>query len=471
MRHGNRNPTHIDVRLIPAVTFMSEADLAGARLGAFVADTDSAALPPHVLHEGKRALVNFFGCAIGSGRAAACDTLVRVLSTFGAGDTSTLLGRPDRLGEPEAAFVNAVSSNLLDYDDTHLPTVIHPTAPVAAPLLAVAEARGLTGRAVLEAFVLGAEIECRIGNAVSPGHYARGWHITATCGVFGAAAAMSRLLGLSPAQTWHALGIAASQSAGVVENLATAAKNVGIGSAARNGILAALLAEAGYEAAPGALDGRLGWAQASGGGDNWAEATADLGAHWELLANTYKPYPCGIVMHAVIDACLALRQRHAVVAGQIVAVTVHGDALLLARGDRVVHNERDARVSIQHCAAVALLYGRAGTREFTQAAALDPDVAHMRRKVTAALAAEMPVGAATVGLDLADGRCLTHTVLAARGSRESPLTDRDLTEKATALMQEAGLAANAAPLIERLWALEQESDLRGLMCLTRSSAA
>ncbi|HEY4921768.1 MAG TPA: MmgE/PrpD family protein [Xanthobacteraceae bacterium] len=449
---------------------MIETDFVGARLGAFVADTSGAALPPHVLHEGKRALVNFFGCAIGAGRAAACDTLVRVLGAFGAGDKSTLLSRPDRLDPPEAAFVNAVSANLLDYDDTHLPTVIHPTAPVAAPVLAVAEARGLSGRAVLEAFVLGAEIECRIGNAVSPAHYARGWHITATCGVFGAAAAIARLLGLSPERTWHALGIAASQSAGVVENLATAAKNVGVGGAARNGILAALLAEAGYAAAPAALEGRLGWAQASGGGDGWGEAMAALGMHWELLANTYKPYPCGIVMHAVIDACLALRQQHGIVAEQIAAVTVQGNALLLARGDRVVHNERDARVSIQHCAAIALLYGRAGTGEFTQAAALDRAVAQLRRKVTAVLAAAMPVGAATVALDLADGRRLAHTVVAARGSRESPLTDRDLTEKAAALMGEAGLAATAAPLIERLWALERESDLRGLMRLTRSKA-
>jgi 2-methylcitrate dehydratase PrpD len=445
-------------------------DLVGARLGAFVADTAGAALPPQVLHEGKRSLVNFFGCAVGSGRAPACDTLVRVLRTFGAGDKSTLLGRPDRLDPPEAAFVNAVSANLLDYDDTHLPTVIHPTAPVAAPLLAVAEARGLGGRAVLDAFVLGAEIECRIGNAVSPGHYARGWHITATCGVFGAAAAIARLLGLSSAQTAHALGIAASQSAGVVENLATAAKNVGVGSAARNGILAALLAAAGYEAAPAALDGRLGWAQASGGGDGWAAALAGLGRSWELLANTYKPYPCGIVMHAVIDACLALRQQHGITADQVAAVTVQGNALLLARGDRAVNNERDARVSIQHCAAVALLHGRAGTGEFTEAAAHDPVVAELRRKVTAVLAPETPVGAAAVTIDLADGRRLTHTVLAARGSRESPLTDDDLTEKTTELMREAGLAGNAAQLIERLWALEHQTDLGELMRLTRSNA-
>lgn len=449
---------------------MTRIDYVGEQLGTFIASCAGTELPEQVLHEARRALVNFFGCAIGSGCSDASETLVRVFRAFEAGDRTTrqgvtLLGRPDRLDPPEAAFVNAVSANLLDYDDTHLRTVIHPAAPVAAPVLALAEARGLSGRAMLEAFVLGAEIECRIGNAVSPGHYARGWHITATCGVFGAAAAVARLLGLSSAQSGHALGIAASQSAGLVENLATAAKNVGVGSAARNGIVAALLAEAGYEAAPAALEGRLGWAQACGGGDHWDEATVGLGTHWELLANTYKPYPAGIVMHAVIDACLALRQAHGITTDRIAQVTVQGDALLLARGDRVVNNERDARVSIHHCVAVALLYGRAGVPEFAPAAVRDQAVADLRGKVTAVLAPELPKGAATVTLHLADGQRLEQTVLAARGSRESPLTDGDLAEKTTVSMRDAGLGANAEPLIARLWALERETDLRGLLRL------
>ena len=161
----------------------------------------------------------------------------------------SLIGRPERLDILGASFINAAAANLLDFDDTHLRTVIHPTAPVAPAVLALAEAEGFSGAAVLHALILGIEIACRIGNGVSPGHYARGWHITATCGVFGAAAASAKLLGLSRAQIANALGIAASQSAGLVENLATAAKNVGVGNAARNGLFAALLAQRGYEAA------------------------------------------------------------------------------------------------------------------------------------------------------------------------------------------------------------------------------
>src|SRR4030095_4192802 len=163
-----------------------------------------------------------------------------------------------------AATLNAASANLLDYDDTHLPTVIHPAAPVVPPVLALAERQHATGADVLLALLLGVEVACRIGNAVSPQHYARGWHITATCGIFGAAAAAAQLLRLSPAQTAHALAMAASQAAGVVENLPNGAKNIGVGHAARNGLFAALMAAQGYTGAPAALEGPYGWARACG---------------------------------------------------------------------------------------------------------------------------------------------------------------------------------------------------------------
>ena len=208
-----------------------------------------------------------------------------------------------------AAFVNAISANLLDFDDTHLDTIIHPAAPVAAPVLALAQARGFSGRDVLTAFILGVEVECRVGNAVSPGHYARGWHITSTCGVFGAAAACARLLGLPADQIANAIGIAASQSAGIVENLPSAAKNVSVGNAARNGLFAALLAAEGYSASPRAIEGPLGWARAMGDEPDLARLTGGLGKTWEIAKNTYKPYPAGIVFHAVIDACFNLRAK------------------------------------------------------------------------------------------------------------------------------------------------------------------
>ena len=192
---------------------------------------------------------------------------------FSGAERVTVIGRAERLDLFGAAFINAVAGNLLDYDDTHLRTVIHPTAPVAPAALALAEQRGLSGAEMLHAFILGAEVECRIGNTVSPGHYARGWHITSTRGVFGSAVASAKLLGLNAEQTRHALGIAASQSAGLVENIPSAAKNVSVGNAARSGLFAALLAEQGCTAAPAAIEGALGPRQRPSG--------RSTGARWK----------------------------------------------------------------------------------------------------------------------------------------------------------------------------------------------
>jgi 2-methylcitrate dehydratase PrpD len=188
---------------------------AGAILGDFVAAAtwlDVAAQS----HEAKRSILNFFATALGSAYDPAVTSALRTLSPFSGAATSAIIGRPEQFDALAAAFINAISANLLDFDDTHLETIIHPTAPVAAPVLALAEARGFSGRDVLMAFILGVEVECRIGNAVSPAHYARGWHITSTCGVFGAAAACAKLLGLSADGVKNAIGLAASQSAGIV---------------------------------------------------------------------------------------------------------------------------------------------------------------------------------------------------------------------------------------------------------------
>ena len=219
----------------------NEAPGASARLASFVAAASWADVAAQS-HEAKRSILNFFATALGSAHDPAVTSALRALSPFGGAATSAIIGRPERLDALGAAFVNAISANLLDFDDTHLDTIIHPAAPVAAPVLALSEARGYCGRDVITAFILGVEVECRIGNAVSPGHYARGWHITSTCGVFGAAAACARLLGLPADGIANAIGLAASQSAGIVENLPSVAKNVSVGNAARNGLFAALLA-------------------------------------------------------------------------------------------------------------------------------------------------------------------------------------------------------------------------------------
>jgi 2-methylcitrate dehydratase PrpD len=414
-------------------------------------------------HEAKRSILNFFATALGSAYDPAVTVALSVLAPFSGGPTSAIIGRTERVDASCAAFLNAVSANLLDYDDTHLQTVIHPAAPVAAPLFALAEARGKSGREVLTAFILGVEVECRAGNAVSPGHYARGWHITATCGVLGSAAACAKLLGLASEEIAHAIGIAASESAGLVENLASGAKNVGVGNAARNGLFAALLAQRGYTAAPRSIEGTLGWARAMGDEPKLEALTGGLGKSWELAKNTYKPYPAGIVFHAVIDACLSLRLRLGGDTSGIVSVTVQGSRLLLARGDRAVSNERDARVSIHHSAAVALLTGAAGVREFSAPVVFQPDVAAMRQKVHAELDEALPDGAARVTIRTAQGEVLTDTVMAARGSLQHPLSDAALEAK----LRDCGCSNRAGwdaeKIISEVWRLDALSGVTALM--------
>lgn len=448
---------------------MPEAGSVGETLGRFVADSKWADIDAGLRHEAKRSLLNFFGCALGVAHDPAVATAAAVMGEFSGASRLTLIGRAERLDAMGAAFVNAIAANLLDYDDTHLNTVIHPTAPVAPPVLALAEQHGFSGAAVLHAFILGAEVECRIGNAVSPGHYARGWHITSTCGVFGAAVACGKLLGLTAAQIGAALGIAASQSAGLVENLASAAKNVGVGNAARNGLLAALLARNGYVAAPTALEGPLGWARAMGDTPVPDAITGGLGTRWEFRSNTYKPYPAGIVFHAVIDACLALRAQLGATAAELTAVTVRGDRLLLDRGNRQVVTERDARVSIHHCAAVALVRGCADVAEFELPAVTDSTLRALREKVRAECDPSLPPGGAAVTAETRDGRSLTVRIDAARGSAAQPLSDRELEAKFRDNAARSGNDADAEERIARIWAIEQATSLSPLMRLMAGS--
>src|SRR5580704_266353 len=211
-------------------------------LGKFVVDTGWDDLPPQVTHQAKRSLMNFFAVALTGCHDQTFETALQTLAAFSGGRQATLVGRRERIDALSAAFLNAAGANVLDFCDTHVPTAIHPTAPLAPALLALAELERVNGRDLLLGFVLGQEVACRIGLAMSPGHYNKGWHITATCGVCAAAAGSAKLMRLSPTQMVWALGTAATQAAGLCECLGTPAKSVGVGNAARNGLWAALLA-------------------------------------------------------------------------------------------------------------------------------------------------------------------------------------------------------------------------------------
>jgi 2-methylcitrate dehydratase PrpD len=434
-------------------------------LARFVVETKWEDIPERARHEAKRALLNFFAVAIAGCRTEPVELALRTLAEFSGGKQAAIVGRSERIDALGAAFLNAAGANVFDYCDTHLPTVVHPTAPLAPALLSLAELRRVTGPELLLAFVLGFEIECRVGGAVSPGHYPKGWHITSTCGVFGAAAGAAKLLGLNESQVVWSLGNASTQSAGLCECLGWPAKSVSVGNAARNGLFSALLAEKGFSGPAEPIAGAQGFLAAMGEPPNWAALTEGLGKSWEVNDNSLKPYPAGFVIHPLLDCALDWRRQHP--DAVVERVAVRGNPLLLQRTDRPeVASGRESQVSLQHAVAAALVLGKAGLDQFTDACVDDPVVKEMRRKVE--VASDPAISTIAVEMDFwtKDGKKHSVSTQAARGSSANPLKDSEVEQK---LLDEARSwrpAHDIKPLIDAVWALDKSGDVSNLAAMT-----
>ncbi len=435
------------------------------RLALFVTQTRWEGLPKDVVHQAKRSLMNFFAVVLTGCHTETFEIALASLAMFSGGRQAALVGRRERIDALSAAFLNAAGANVLDFCDTHVPTVIHPTAPSAPPLLALGELQRVSGRDLILAFALGQEIACRIGLAMSPSHYNRGWHITATCGVFGAAAGSGKLLTLKPEQMVSALGIAATQAAGLCECLGTPAKSVGVGNAARNGLWAALLAAKGFAGPAEPLTGAQGYYNAVAESPKLACLTDGLSASWEIMKTSYKPYPCGFVVHPVLDCVLDWRRDNP--AAAVASVKVIGNPLLGIRTDRPnISTSGQSQVSVQHAVAAALVTGKAGTGQFTDACVNDPRVQALRGKVEVARDESFSTVAAAVEITTTDGKVHKLTQAAARGSDTNPMSDKDLEQK----LRDAALSWNPrhdiAPLIGAIWALDKSDDISKLAALT-----
>ncbi|RUW77607.1 MmgE/PrpD family protein [Mesorhizobium sp. M2A.F.Ca.ET.067.02.1.1] len=442
------------------------------RLAAFVRNSQWNDVPEPVCEHALRALFNGFGTALGGSSDQAILRLAASLAPFSAGSAATVVGHGAKRDASTAAFLNAASMNVFDFDDTHQGTIIHPTAPVAPVVLALAELRPVSGTELLHAFVLGVEVTCRIGNAISPGHYNRGWHITSTCGIFGAAVAAAKLLDLTEEEILWAFGNASAQASGLVETLGFMAKSVGVGTAARGGLLAALMAKGGVEGPPMPLEGPRGFLKVLCHAPKPELIERELGSDWENLRNMFKPYPCGVVLNPVIDACLDLHRKPDFSADLVSDITVRGCPLLKARADRPdVTTGREAQVSAQHAVAVALLRGTAGAADFSDAAVNDPDVKALRAKVRPIETDEaIPVEAAYVSVRCSDGAHFEVRELAATGSPARPMTDAALRDKFAALAEYGSPAIDAGALADSLWALRDVSDVGSIMALARPKA-
>src|SRR6478609_4729103 len=278
-------------------------------LAQFASGHPSRGWSDSVEREAHRTLLNWVGCAIGAARHPTLEAALAAMQELAPAPQATVLGRSEKVDMASAALMNGITSHTFDFDDTHLKTIIHPAGPVASAVVGVAEKNGANGRTVIDALVLGIDVACRVGNVMYRDHYDRGWHITGSTGMLGAAAGCARLLGLDEHQTAMALGIAASQPVGLREQFGTMTKPFHPGAAARAGLTSALLARHGFTASPRALEAPRGFIQVASDKRAWNEVTDELGERFEISFNTYKPFACGIVIHPSIDACVQLREQ------------------------------------------------------------------------------------------------------------------------------------------------------------------
>ncbi|TCT11066.1 MmgE/PrpD family protein [Paralcaligenes ureilyticus] len=441
-----------------------------AQLAAFISDASWEVIPDHIRHEAKRSVLNYFAVALAGCNDPTLDRAVETYARFSAGPQATLVGRRERLDMLNAGALNAMSANVYDYDDTHIPTIIHPTSPVASSLFAFSETQPLSGKDFMLAFVLGVEAQCRIGLAISPFHYNRGWHITSTCGVFGSAMAIGKTLKLTPTELCWALGSAACQAGGLVESLGTMSKSVSVGNAARNGMLAALLAKEGFDGPAQPLEGVNGFLRVFGDEPNFSAVTRSLGESWEIAKVAYKPYPCGVVLNPVLDACLALSARiDPRRLDTIESIDLTGHPLLRQRTDRPdIKTGRESQVSAQHAVPVSLLRGSAGLDAFSDQAVGDPKLRALGSLLRFHDDETYSIDSAKVMLRFRDQSTEQEHVQMARGSLQRPLTDDEIEAKLRDLCRYGRSGCDAGRLIQAVWDMEDAADMGRLARLAEA---
>jgi len=433
-------------------------------LAAYIVNSRMEDIPADVRREAHRAILNYIGCALGGAPDIAVSKAIQALQPHFGQPVAAVLGRRERMDALHASLMNGISSHVYDYDDTTPKNYIHPTSPVASALFAYASVHTVSGRDFMEAFILGFEAESRIGNAVYPAHYDAGWHITGTAGVFGAAAAIGKLLNLTGQEMVWALGLAATQAAGLREMFGSMGKAFHPGRAAQNGYAAALLAQAGFTAGPRSLEGPRGFAAVQAARYDLSKITAGLGVDFDLRVNTYKPFPCGIVNHPTIDGCIQIHNQHHPAPEEIRAVRLRVAPLVMDLcNQQNITVGLQGKFSVYHGAAIGLVRGKAGLQEYTDEAVNDPHIRRVREAATAVGDPGVTEDQAHIEVELADGRRLTHFVEASLGNLNRPLTDRQLEEK---FRDQAVLAIPAAKVEEAIalcWHVSELPDVGELV--------
>jgi 2-methylcitrate dehydratase PrpD len=432
--------------------------------GDFLARFRFEDLPERAVHEARRGLIDWLGCALAGSGHPTIDKLLAVFSTISGKPQAMVLGRRRKLGLLEAPLANGQMGHMLDYDDTHMGgVVLHTSGPVLAALLPLIELGGVSGRDLICAYAAGFEAGVRVGQS-APGHHAGGWHLTGTLGSIAAGAAAGRLLRLDSLRMTHALGIAATQASGMQQNRGTMCKSFHAGKAASNGLLAALLAEQGFDSTDEMIEGKRGFCRIYSDRAAPELVLEELGTRWEIARNGHKPYACGVVLHPALDAMIALRGTQVRTPAEIerVELAVHPLAVRIT-GLADPETGLQSKFSIYHAAAAAYLDGCAGIAQFTDGRAAMADVVALRGKIAARIDETLDKDQAAATLLTTAGERIESRIEHASGTVANPMSDRAIEDK---------FMANAVPVIgeERArqvtaaaWALDALADVRDVV--------
>ncbi|MBI4540088.1 MAG: MmgE/PrpD family protein [Gemmatimonadetes bacterium] len=451
----------------------------------FIVNADIAEFPEEVIHQGKRCLIDGFGVILAGSCQDSGPIIRRHVASLGGTGRSTVLGRaPLRAPSAFAALANGTAGHAMDFDDTQLSKhpgrmyglLAHPTIPPLAASLAVGERLSASGAQVLEAFLTGFEVECKIAEAIDPSHYVRGFHTTATIGTLGAAAAAAKLMALERVGVGRAIGLAVSFAAGIRVNFGTMTKPLHAGRAAENGVRAADLAAIGFTANESALDGQWGFFQVLGGGGDPAAIMGLMGSPHAIVdpGVSVKPYPCGVLGHPGMDALLNLVVQNDIRPEQIRALKLRAASNVLGPlRFRKAQSALEAKFCIPFMLSSIAIRRKAGPREFTDEFVTSRPVQEMMDRVETIHDPEIEALGydrirSVVEVHLEDGRQLVElSDERYRGGRQRPFSREELHEKFTECAELAlphEKIQRAIELIEAMDELETLDELVDALC-------
>lgn len=412
---------------------MIENEDSSAELASFVAELRYEALPERAVRLAERCFIDTVGVTLAGTREGAGATAVAVTVTEGEGET-TLLGHGETAPLSDALFANGTAGHGLDFDDVSWGMDGHPSVTLVAPAFAIGERVEATGKDLVTAFVAGFEVECYLASAISPGHYERGWHATATFGVFGAAATAASLLDTSPIETRHALNIAASLPAGLKRNFGSMTKPLHVGQAVRSGVTAAILAADGFTADSHAIGGERGFWELYAGKAGVGDPTPLPPDRWAIIDDGVhiKKYPCCYFTHTSIANAVEVATVHDLSPDDIERVHVRASQGAL---DALAHdnpsNGLEAKFSLPYTVAYGLVRQELGLAAFEDGAWMDPTVDALRERVTYTVDPTLAYDdhESHMRIKSTGGNIYERTRTDPPGTHENPLSREDLRAK------------------------------------------